>query len=57
MKYNSGKFTCKMCKSPKMNDYSNWLSRKKFINNSINTQWIFYYKTILKKGINMSILF
>ena len=49
MEYNSGEFTCKICNLPKMNDYTNWLSRKKFINNSINTQWIFYYKTILNK--------
>ena len=49
MEYNSGEFTCKKCKTPKMNVYTNWLSRKKYINNSIKTQWIFYNKTILNK--------
>lgn len=49
MEYNSGKFTCKICGRNQMNIYTNWLSRKKFINNSIQTQWIFYNKTIINK--------
>ena len=49
MEYNSGKFTCKICGRNQMNIYTNWLSRKKFINNSKQTQWIFYNKTIINK--------
>ena len=47
----SGKFTCQKCKSKKMDIYTNWLSRKKYItsNNLIKTYWIFYYKTLLNK--------
>ena len=49
MDYNSGEFACKKCKNNGMNIYTNWLNRKKYINNSIERQWIFYNKTIIKK--------
>lgn len=32
-----------------MNIYTNWLNRKKYINNSNETQWIFYNKSITTK--------
>ena len=49
MDHKSGEFSCKKCNSKKMNIYTNWLSRKKYINNSIKTYWIFYKKTISNK--------
>ena len=49
MEKKSGEFTCQKCKSKKMDIYTNWLSRKKYINNSIKTYWIFYNKTLLNK--------
>ena len=50
MEIKSGEFTCQKCKSKKMDIYTNWLSKKKYIiNNSIKTYWIFYYKTLLNK--------
>ena len=49
MDQKSGEFSCKKCNSKKMDIYTNWLSRKKYINNSIKTYWIFYKKTISNK--------
>ena len=50
MEKKSGEFTCQKCKSKKMDIYTNWLSRKKYISNNLKkTYWIFYYKTLLNK--------
>ena len=49
MDYNSGELICKNCGNHGMNIYTNWLNRKKYINNSNQTQWIFYNKRITKK--------
>ena len=47
---NLGKLICKKCKNNGMNIYTNWLSRKKYINKSKERQLIFYNKTIIKKS-------
>ena len=49
MDYNSGELICKNCGNNGMNIYTNWLNRKKYINNSNEIQWIFYNKIISKK--------
>ena len=49
MEYNSGELICKRCGNNGMNIYTNWLNRKKYINNSLETQWIFYNKSIVNK--------
>ena len=49
MDYNSGELICKNCGNHGMNIYTNWLNRKKYINNSNETQWIFYNKRITTK--------
>ena len=49
MDYNSGELICKNCGNHGMNIYTNWLNRKKYINNSNETQWIFYNKSITTK--------
>ena len=49
MDYNSGKLKCKRCGLNKMNIYENWLNRKIYINNSLETQWIFYNRSSISE--------
>ena len=49
MDYNSGKLKCKQCGLNKMNIYENWLNKKIYINNSLETQWIFYNRNSISE--------
>ena len=50
MEYKSGIFICPKCKRKMMNIYTDWLNRKIYANNIIETQWIFYNKIVVEEN-------